>query len=132
MTTTAVARCDFSDLLTDGCAHCRTSPTTDQGPAMLLIPTNYAPDTHTPADTWRDFAACRETDPDLWFPESGNSNAARAAKRICARCPVIADCREFIEQVETHYPFGIWGGTTAEERRPTRRRTRKKTGTDAA
>ena len=30
------------------------------------------------------------------------------AKRICAECPVIADCLE--GALERHEPYGVWGG----------------------
>ena len=46
---------------------------------------------------WRERAACRSgVDPDLFFPvaESGAARNAqvRAAKAVCARCPVRSDC----------------------------------------
>ena len=46
---------------------------------------------------WRERAACRSgVDPDLFFPvaESGaaRNGQVRAAKAVCARCPVRSDC----------------------------------------
>ena len=44
--------------------------------------------------TWTDDAACRGTDPELWFPTS-NVDAHRKyriCRAICAQCPVIAEC----------------------------------------
>jgi WhiB family redox-sensing transcriptional regulator len=36
------------------------------------------------------------------------------AKAVCARCPVLAECRR--DALTAHEPFGIWGGLTVEER----------------
>ena len=44
---------------------------------------------------WRDAAACRQTDPDLFFPIGDSGPALRQideAKRICHACPVRARC----------------------------------------
>ncbi|MFF1819326.1 WhiB family transcriptional regulator [Kribbella sp. NPDC058245] len=67
---------------------------------------------------WILAAACREEDPELFFPigTTGPSlRQAEAAKRVCARCPVQADCLEWA--LETGQDAGIWGGTTDTERR---------------
>ena len=67
---------------------------------------------------WRLRAACREADPDLFYPSPDNPNDAVAPKRVietyCNHCPVVADCLEFaVQQGET---FGIWGATTPRQR----------------
>ena len=62
--------------------------------------------------TWRADAACNGADLDLFFPEKGEHGLA--AKRICARCPVLTDCLEF---ALTTRATGIWGGMTDLERR---------------
>lgn len=87
-------------------------------------PVVAAPTITTPAPTtpgWRTRAACRDSDPELFFPDPGQSSAVRTARSICAHCPVIDACRAFIEDIETQRgaraPHGIWAGTTAEERR---------------
>ena len=59
----------------------------------------------------RSKAACAGKDPDLWFPEKGQSSAN--AKAICEGCPVRSECLEY-GKLEA---FGIWGGTTPAERR---------------
>ena len=60
---------------------------------------------------WRDKAACRGADPDLFFPpEKGGKAQARKAKAICAPCPVKAECLAIAG------PYGIWGGTAEGER----------------
>jgi WhiB family redox-sensing transcriptional regulator len=40
--------------------------------------------------------------------------AEREAKKICAGCPVIAEC---LEQALVYNYEGVWGGTSAKERR---------------
>lgn len=72
---------------------------------------------------WRYEAACREEDPELFFPVSG-SGPGRAqtgeAKAVCLRCPVTAHCLEWA--LAAGRLDGIWGGTTEEERRRILRR----------
>lgn len=65
---------------------------------------------------WRLFAACRDVDTRVFFPEHGTS--AALARRFCARCAVRRACLEasFVQPER----FGIWGGLTEEERRPIR------------
>lgn len=76
-----------------------------------------------PEFEWRQHAACLEHDPELFFPAGTvGASAAKiaAAKRICAGCPVQAECLSYA--VTTAQRFGIWGGTDEEERRLIRRR----------
>jgi WhiB family redox-sensing transcriptional regulator len=72
---------------------------------------------------WRARAACRGTpEPDLFFPLLTTGPAARqvaAAKAICARCPVLPDCRTW---ALTYEAYGIWGGLTEHERARLRHR----------
>ncbi|MGW1627317.1 WhiB family transcriptional regulator [Streptomyces sp. NPDC002172] len=77
--------------------------------------------------SWRERAACRDVDPDLFFP-IGTAGLTLVqideAKAVCARCPVRELCLQWaldVGQVE-----GIWGGTTESERRATRRRSARK------
>lgn len=76
-----------------------------------------------PASRWRDRAACRGIgDPELFFPvaETGPLLAEQeaAAKAVCARCAVRAECLAF---ALVALPDGIAGGTTAAQRRAHRR-----------
>src|ERR1700752_966753 len=67
---------------------------------------------------WRDSAAGRHQDPELFFPEGTVGPAQRhadQAKQVCQACPVRTSCLEFA--LRLGLAFGIWGGTTAEERR---------------
>ena len=52
-------------------------------------------------------------DPEIFFPESGQSGAA--AKRICRTCPVVDECFEWAVANDVRY--GVWGGTSESERR---------------
>jgi len=74
------------------------------------------------ANDWRCQAACRDTDPDLFFPV-GNTGSAleqiESAKVVCQACVSQADCLEFA--LTTNQDSGIWGGTSEEERRQMRR-----------
>ncbi|HVL06570.1 MAG TPA: WhiB family transcriptional regulator [Acidimicrobiales bacterium] len=69
------------------------------------------------SEGWRDQAACRCCDAELFFP-AGNTGVAvdhiRAAKSVCQRCPVQRACLEFA--LATKQEAGIWGGTDEEER----------------
>jgi WhiB family redox-sensing transcriptional regulator len=45
--------------------------------------------------SWRDDAACRDADPDLFFPVGTTGPALRhidEAKRICRACPAQSRC----------------------------------------
>ena len=67
---------------------------------------------------WRARAACRDADPELFFPEGTMGpaiEATRRAKRICGPCQVREQCLEWALRHRAN--FGVWGGRTAEERR---------------
>ncbi len=68
---------------------------------------------------WQDVAACRSTDPDLFFPDGENVEGIGRAKAVCATCPVRAECLAFA--VELNQSEGVWGGHTPAERRRLRR-----------
>jgi WhiB family redox-sensing transcriptional regulator len=74
-------------------------------------------------DNWRDRAACRTEDPDLFFPVGTTGPALlqiEEAKSVCRGCPVRDDCLEWA--LETGQDIGVWGGLTELERRALRRR----------
>jgi WhiB family redox-sensing transcriptional regulator len=74
-------------------------------------------------DSWQDQAACRGTKPDEFFPGEHAYGVIKAAKRICADCPVQRPCLDAaLERNEQH---GIWGGTTVRERNKMRRAARR-------
>ncbi|CAL9614700.1 WhiB family transcriptional regulator [Streptomyces sp. enrichment culture] len=74
-------------------------------------------------DNWRNRAACRTEDPDLFFP-IGTSGPAllqtEQAKAVCRRCPVQQQCLDWA--LETGQSIGVWGGTSENERRALKRR----------
>jgi WhiB family redox-sensing transcriptional regulator len=63
-------------------------------------------------------------DPELFHPQRKGSSAsiARAAKAVCAACPVRDDCYRWAMSDPTL--LGVMGGTTADERRQTRQTER--------
>lgn len=74
-------------------------------------------------DSWRTKAACRQTDPDLFFPVGTTGPALdhiASAKAVCQQCPVQAPCLEFA--LATNQDAGVWGGTSEEDRRILRSR----------
>jgi WhiB family transcriptional regulator, redox-sensing transcriptional regulator len=78
------------------------------------------------AANWRSASACLSADPDLFFPISSAGPAERQiakAKMICAGCQVRRECLDFA--LRNHLSYGIWGGTTPEDRQRNRRRERR-------
>ncbi len=70
-----------------------------------------------PPDQWEPSAACRTTDPQVFFPTTdghGSEQTTEAAKRVCSRCPVRRAC--LAHALENQEPVGIWGGLTTRER----------------
>ncbi len=80
---------------------------------------------------WRLDAACREVDPELFFPDAGQVPQTAAAKAVCAGCAVRGPCLE----AALHGPqarddhAGIFAGTTASDRVRLRGRTSMAQGT---
>lgn len=69
--------------------------------------------------SWQMQAACADVDDALFFHPEGERGPRRrsrdaAAKAVCARCPVIQQCREHALAVRE--PYGVWGGMTEDER----------------
>ena len=66
-------------------------------------------------DDWRDRAECKDDPtPDLWFVPPGDRHGIAAAKAICRRCPVAAEC--LAEALADPSIVGVWGGTGENER----------------
>src|SRR5215813_3967838 len=62
-------------------------------------------------DDWRHEAACRDEDPELFFPISEVGPGARQAaeaKAVCARCPVREQCLRYA--LDNALDFGVFGG----------------------
>ena len=82
-------------------------------------------------EDWRHRAACKDEDPELFFPVGNNGSAQGQidqAKQICRRCPVISECLAWA--LDTGQDDGVWGGLSEDDRRelkgiPTKRRTQR-------
>lgn len=66
--------------------------------------------------------------PHIFYPEDqfhymDQKYETREAKAMCGTCPVLKEC--FSYGVITHQEYGIWGGTSAEDRRDMRSKRRK-------
>lgn len=80
------------------------------------------------AAEWQNKAACRDTDPALFFPVGTTGPAVEqiaSAKEVCHSCLSKDACLEFA--LATNQDTGVWGGTSEEERRVIRRRMRAAT-----
>lgn len=76
---------------------------------------------------WRERAACREEDPDLFFPIGTTGPAlvqTEDAKTVCHGCPVRAECLRWA--LENGQDTGVWGGLDEAERRTLKRRSRRR------
>lgn len=65
---------------------------------------------------WYEDARCAQTGPAAFFPNKGQS--PREAKKVCRACPVREQCLAYA--LENGERWGVWGGTTDEERRKLR------------
>jgi|ERR1700679_4179552 WhiB family redox-sensing transcriptional regulator len=66
---------------------------------------------------WRQLAACRSADPDLFFPVSGGAwtGQVEKAKALCGECRVRRQCLQYA--ISEDEAYGVWGGMTGDERR---------------
>jgi WhiB family redox-sensing transcriptional regulator len=73
---------------------------------------------------FRSRAACRDVEPELFFPV-GTGGPAQVqtvtAKAVCRRCDVTLDCLSWA--LSTRQDDGVWRGLDAAERRQLRRPT---------
>jgi WhiB family redox-sensing transcriptional regulator len=69
-------------------------------------------------DRFKDRAACKNADPNLFFPEKNATKSFKEAAAICKTCPVSEDCLRFAMNNQIQY--GVWGGLSPKQR--TRRR----------
>jgi len=90
--------------------------------SLLDLLTQQTPNNLAPADNWQKRAACRNEDPELFFPIGATGPAlaqAEQAKAVCRRCPVMETCLQWVMQ--QGHQDGIWGGTSEQERQNLRR-----------
>jgi WhiB family redox-sensing transcriptional regulator len=64
-------------------------------------------------EDWRLAAACKDTDPEAFFPAGGEN--PRTAKKVCAGCDVQPACLAYA--LDHHIRDGLWGGLTERDRR---------------
>jgi len=62
---------------------------------------------------WFARARCKEMNPEIFFPSDGIG--VQIAQRICAECPVTAECLEYA--LEGKVEHGVWGGASERQRR---------------
>ena len=72
-------------------------------------------------DDWTKRAACRNEDPERFYDLSGNfEQIVRGLRNLCSGCPVLDDCRNYIDWLEDGLPQGLchgfWAGETVKER----------------
>ena len=81
---------------------------------------------------WRHLAACRDEDPELFFPIGTTGPAVlqiTEAKAVCQRCDVSSDCLEWA--LDSGQEAGVWGGLSEDERRALRERGVRASGVRA-
>lgn len=86
------------------------------------------------AGSWIRRALCRQVEPELFYANHNkgrgerDSNAVAAARAICSRCPVAAECLDYALACEDLDPYGghgVWAGLTGQERNLLRRRLKE-------
>lgn len=78
------------------------------------------PETLDPATAWMRDGNCRAYPPAVFFPSDGAG--VEIARRICATCPVQAQCLEYALAQKVEH--GVWGGCSERERRRIAKRRR--------
>jgi WhiB family redox-sensing transcriptional regulator len=74
------------------------------------------------SETWREFAACRKADVNLFFMDRGDNGDNERMKKImafCGPCPVREQCLNYA--VDNHIEYGVFGGLATKGRRSVRR-----------
>lgn len=70
---------------------------------------------------WRQHAACRGLDPEIFYPVTDDE--ADVAKAVCGVCTVRETCLE--HALGSRERDGVWGGATERERRRIIRQRRR-------
>ncbi len=68
-------------------------------------------------DFWRQFASCRDVDPNVFFPNG--KTVTEEVKELCGNCKVIESCAE--SAIQDAHQLGFAGGLSEKERRLIRR-----------
>lgn len=72
--------------------------------------------------SWLVDAACTQVDPDIMFPDTNLTSEIRRAQKVCAGCPVAAEC---LADTPVWDRFSVRGGLTGRMRRELRAKQRK-------
>jgi WhiB family redox-sensing transcriptional regulator len=94
---------------------------------VIQLPAQRAAQQAERRDWWRS-AACRDADPELFFPVTQYGPGAgetERAKAVCEACPVRREC--LLYALTTGQAHGVWGGLTESERQPLLARDRELT-----
>ena len=75
------------------------------------------------SQSWRQQAACKGLDPNIFYPATDEDEDAESAKAVCAECPIRQACLE--HALTWREREGIWGGATEKERRRIIRQRRR-------
>lgn len=72
---------------------------------------------------WAAKALCAQPiiDAAAFYAEEATNLRPRDAQKVCQQCPVVAECLAYALE---HEDYGVWGGTTENERRKMRTRRR--------
>jgi WhiB family redox-sensing transcriptional regulator len=81
-----------------------------QGDGMNAIAELFGID----SESWMARAVCLEFEPDWLYPAPKDKAGVARAKKICAGCPVQAECAAYALAHEEE--FGVWGGLSERER----------------
>ena len=72
---------------------------------------------------WRELSACRDSDPEIFFPIGSTGIAISQIEKalaICDACSVREACLQYA--LETNQEAGVWGGYAEDDRRRLRKR----------
>jgi WhiB family redox-sensing transcriptional regulator len=99
-------------------AHRNTTASTDREARPLVVEDDGP-------QRWLDQAACRDQDPERFFPETGEQLKVAEAKAICAGCQVRDRCLDLAVKAASGIDgdHGVFGGTLPGERSPLRGNT---------
>lgn len=76
---------------------------------------------------WMHDGNCRNHPPEVFFPSDGVG--VLVAQRICATCPVKAQCLE--HALDERIDHGVWGGASERQRRRLLKARRRERATES-
>jgi WhiB family redox-sensing transcriptional regulator len=65
---------------------------------------------------WRQYAACRGINPEVFYPPKGDPSLSAAALRFCRQCIVRRTCLDYANTSPVELD-GVWGGMVPRDRR---------------